>query len=189
MKGIVITAALVALFAVAGVLYGQLAVQVDTGQLAVQETDKPGETEQAAEKIAAPDFLVYDAAGNEVWLSDFFGKPTVLNFWASWCGPCKTEMPDFNEKYLEVGENVNFVMLNMTAGRETQETAEAFLAEAGYAFPVYFDLDSDAAYTYGASSIPTTWFIDAEGCLVAQAVGAIDGETLARGIALIYEEK
>lgn len=188
MKGIIITVALVALFAVAGVLYTQLAVNIDTDQLAVQETEKPGET-QEAERTAAPDFAAYNSEGGEVLLSDFFGKPIVLNFWASWCEPCKMEMPDFDEKYLEIGKDVHFLMVNMTTGRETKEAAERFLADAGFSFPVLFDLDSDAAYTYGTSSIPTTWFIDAEGYLVAQAVGAIDGATLQRGIDLIYTEE
>jgi len=188
-KGIIITVALVALFAVAGVLYGQLAVNIDSEQLGVmEEAEKPGETEQA-DKLAAPDFLVYNAEGGEVLLSDFFGKPIVLNFWASWCGPCKMEMPDFNEKYLEIGGDVHFLMVNMTTGRETQEAAQEFIDAEGFSFPVFFDLDSDAAYTYGASSLPTTYFIDAEGHLIAQAVGAIDAETLGRGIDMIYEEE
>ena len=53
----------------------------------------------------------------------FIGKPIALNFWASWCGPCQMEMPDFHEKYLQLGEKVNFLMINMTTGRETQESA------------------------------------------------------------------
>ena len=121
-------------------------------------------------------------------LSDFFGKPIVLNFWASWCGPCKMEMPDFEAKYLELGDKVQFLMVNMTAGSETQESAQEFIDAEGFTFPVFFDLDSDAAYTYGASSLPTTYFIDADGYVVAQAVGAIDADTLQQGIDLLREE-
>ena len=139
-----------------------------------------------APKVAAPDFTVYDADGNEVKLSDYLGKPVVLNFWASWCGPCKREMPDFDEKYQALGENVQFLMINLTDGNtETVEGASAFIASQGYTFPVFYDTSSMAAAMYGISAIPATFFIDAEGNAIAQATGAIDGETLQRGIDLI----
>ena len=177
-KGLILVLALVLLLGGAGFLYGRLSTKVDTEQLGQQEENR----------IAAPDFLVYNGEEGEVQLSDFFGKPIVLNFWASWCGPCKMEMPDFEAKYLELGDKVQFLMVNMTAGSETQESAQEFIDAEGFTFPVFFDLDSDAAYTYGASSLPTTYFIDADGYVVAQAVGAIDADTLQQGIDLIREE-
>lgn len=148
------------------------------------ETDTPAE--ENPEDIIAPDFEVIDKAGTPVKLSSFFGKPIVLNFWASWCGPCQSEMPDFNEKYAELGGDVHFVMVNMTdGGRETVETASAFIEKNGYDFPVLFDTKSEAAMTYGAYSLPTSFFINAEGHVIAQAVGAIDAATLQRGIDMI----
>ena len=183
----------VLLIAGASVLYNSLSQSVQTDQLAVQETQAPPTEPQADETeatepvlIQAPDFTVYDAEGNAVKLSDFFGKPIVVNFWASWCGPCKMEMPDFNEKYLEIGEDVTFLMINLTDGsRETVEIASSFIAQEGYVFPVFYDTDSSAAMTYSVYSIPTTFFIDAEGHAIAQATGAIDGDTLQRGIDMI----
>ena len=69
--------------------------------------------------------------------------------------------PDFNEKYLEIGEEVQVLIITMTNGsRETAETASAFIAEQGYSFPVFYDTDHDAAATYGVYSLPTTYFID-----------------------------
>ena len=141
--------------------------------------------EQSAERDVpkAPDFTVYDAEGNAVHLSDFAGKRVIVNFWASWCGPCKSEMPDFNEKYLEIGEEIQFMMVNLTDGsRETVETASAFVSEQGYVFPFYYDTDLNGADTYGVYSIPCTYFINEEGYCVAQATGAIDMETLEKGI-------
>lgn len=175
----------------AGLLYRFLGQSVEAKQLSTQparqeEPNETDEAEQSAQKIEAPDFIVYDAQGNEVRLSDYFGKPIVLNFWASWCGPCQSEMPDFHEKYLQLGEDIHFLMVNMTDGsRETIESAAAFIAENEYTFPVLYDTQSSAALTYGAYSLPTTFFIDAEGYAIAQATGAIDAETLQRGIDMI----
>lgn len=73
----------------------------------------------------------------------------------------------------------------LIGSRETVETASSFIEEQGYTFPVFYDKDLDAAYTYGAYSLPTTFFIDAEGYGIAQATGAIDGETLQIGIDMI----
>lgn len=99
------------------------------------------------------------------------------------------EMPDFNEKYQELGEEVQFLMINMTDGsRETVEKASAFIEEQGYGFPVFYDTKFHAANAYGANSLPTTFFIDAQGKVTAQAKGAIDGETLQRGIDMITEK-
>ena len=180
-------------------LYDRLGSQYAPDQLAVESTPVPadtaestadsGDTQQTAEdaeaqRTAAPDFTAYDADGNAVQLSDYFGKPLVLNFWASWCGPCKSEMPAFQQAY-EQEDGVQFLLVNMTGGRETQADAEALLAQEGYTFPVLFDLDLDAAMTYGVTALPTTYFLDAEGNLVAWAQGAINEETLQQGLEMI----
>lgn len=189
-------------------LYNLLGQETAAQQLAVQATPVPAETAQQdddaqaqsgtdsapdsagdAEKPLAPDFTVYDADGNEVRLYDYLGKPIVLNFWASWCNPCQREMPDFDEKYLELGDKVQFLMINMTDGsRETVQSAADFIAEKGYSFPVLYDTDSAAAIAYGAYSIPTTYFIDADGYAVARASGTIDADTLQTGIDMITGE-
>ena len=178
------------------VLYSRLGENWSPEQLATQPTEAPTTDTPATDTPAtdapettlpmAPDFVVYDAAGTPVRLSSYMGKPIVVNFWASWCGPCKMEMPDFNEKYLALGDEVQFMMVNMTDGyRETVDKAAAFVADQGYSFPVFYDTESNAAMTYGASSLPTTYFIDAQGHAVARAVGAIDAATLQRGIDMI----
>lgn len=169
------------------VLYNRLGQEVAPDQLAVQESPAPSDAEEQT-AVKAPDFTVYDRDGAEVHLSDFLGKPIVLNFWASWCGPCKMEMPDFHEKYLELGDEVQFLMVNATGGRETKDSATAFISETGYTFPVFYDLDSDASMTYGAYSLPTTYFIDAQGYAVAKATGAIGEATLQQGLDLILKQ-
>lgn len=179
-------------------LYTFLSARYDAQNIAVNESQADVEAEQASseaqddpenqETAPAPDFTVVDADGSAVHRSDFTGKPLVVNFWASWCSPCKSEMPDFNEAYAAYRDDVQFMMVNLTDGsRETLESAKAYIEEQGYDFPVYYDVEQDAACTYAVSSIPTTYFFDADGVAVAKASGAIDGETLEYGISLIFE--
>ena len=144
-------------------------------------------TEQAPPM--APDFTVYDMGGNPVKLSDFIGTPVVLNFWASWCGPCKAEMPDFDEACKALEGKVQFLMVNLTDGNtETVESASGFIAQAGYSFPVFYDTASQAAMAYGIQSIPCTFFIDAQGAAVAYYTGTMPKELLDKGISMILPE-
>ena len=174
----------------------QLTVEEDPGQ--IQEELRPDDTagvgevaeageSDGAEPMEAPDFTVYDGSGESVALSDYFGKPIVLNFWASWCGPCRNEMPDFNAAYEEQGEEIHFLMINATGGQETQETAAAYVEGEGFTFPVFYDLEYNAVQTYRTFAFPTTFFIDGKGNLIARAVGAIDAATLQQGIDLITD--
>ena len=196
MKGkklIAAVAALILVIAGASFAYAKLSEQNRPAQL--QENNTPAEdvdidseesAESAAPLIEAPDFTVYDAEGGAVRLSDFRGKPVVVNFWASWCGYCVMEMPDFNDLYNELGGEVHFLMINVTDGRqETVDSARSFIEELGYGFPVYYDTELDAASAYGAYSLPQTMFIDAEGYFIARATGARTAETLRTGIDMI----
>ena len=162
-------------------------VAPDTTEAPADHTHAEGDGEIESEM--APDFTVYTADGAPVKLSDMNGKPLVLNFWASWCPPCKSEMPDFDEICKEFDGKVTFMMVNLTDGvQETVESARNFIHMMEYSFPVYYDTSMEASNVYGIQSIPTTFFIDAEGKLIAYANGAMDGETLKRGIGMIYAE-
>ena len=153
------------------------------------ETAVPETQATEAANPAAPDFTVYDAGGNAHKLSDYRGKPVILNFWASWCGPCKAEMPDFEEKYQEYGDRIQFLIVNLTDGsQETVETASDYVAGQGYIFPVFFDTDMDAAMTYGISAIPVTYFIDAEGYVLGGQQGMLSADVLQQGIDLLLGE-
>ena len=181
--------ALVVLIAGAAFAYNTLADDVRLADLATRETaaaEVPEGSEAAENDNLAPDFTVYDLEGNAHSLSDFRGKPVIVNFWASWCGPCKREMPDFEEKFREYGEEIQFLMVNLADGsRETVESAQDFLDGQAYTFPVYFDTDLSGAVAYAVSSVPSTYFIDENGALVAYGKKALSAEKLQAGIDML----
>ena len=134
-----------------------------------------------AENTQVPELTLLDANGNTVSLSQVLdGKPVVLNVWASWCPPCVAELPHFEQAAKDYEGRVNFMMVNFTDGsRETMAGAKAFLAQNGYTFPVYFDTEVMTYGTYMFGSIPTTWFIYADGTALGYVTGNIaEAETL-----------
>lgn len=178
----------------AALLYSRLSDDVASGQISTQppaetsdSTGPTSETEPPA--TPAPDFTVYDLDGNPVKLSDFQGKPVILNFWSSRCGPCQQEMPDFQKAYEKQGDEIHFLMVNVTDGSwDTLESASKFVETKGYTFPVFYDTKQEATFTYQVYSLPTTYFIDAEGNLVVYAKGAINEKTLQKGISMLIPE-
>ena len=195
----VVLAALIALITCATLAYDVLARKVPTPGLAdgyqaaatSQAVEGDSRDKEARDKeglVLAPDFTVIDENDDEVSLSDLFGKPIVLNFWASWCPPCRGEMLEFNLVYEDIGQDVRFMMIDLTDGqRETVALASEYVQKQGFSFPVYFDVNGDAAVTYGITSIPTTVFIDKDGYIVTGAMGAIDEELLRLGISMIMD--
>ena len=180
---------LVLLFAVlmvgAYVLYNNLSAEALPQQtLAAQAATDP--TQNAT---AAPDFTVYAQDGTAYKLSDFRGKPVILNFWASWCGPCKMEMPDIQTSFDTYGEKIHYLTVNLTDGsQETVESASSYISEEGYTFPVYYDTSIEAAMAYGVNAVPVTYFIDAQGNFVAYYQGAMSESILQQGVDMLLSE-
>lgn len=144
---------------------------------------------QGGEELQRAEFSVADESGKKISFSEFSGKPSVINLWATWCPYCIEELPDFQNAFDKYKDKVNFLMVNATDGREeTVEKASAFIKEGGYTFPVYYDVYSEAAITFGASSLPMTFFTDSQGNIITYARGKINAEALEKGIQLILEK-
>lgn len=133
----------------------------------------------SAAAMSANNFSVYDSNGCKVQLSDYVGKPIVVNFWATWCGYCVRELPDFQKVYSEYGDKVNFMMVDLADGsREKKSDAMNYVKSMSFTFPVYFDTDFSASNAYSIRSIPMTLIIDKDGNVIKTQNGMMDGNDL-----------
>ena len=162
---------------------GTTAVQEEPA--AEQEAPSGGAQEESGEipEIPAPDFTLTDQFGETHTLSDYRGQTVFLNFWATWCGPCKMEMPDIQALYENWDENAgDLVVLGVAGpniGREgSAEDIAAFLEENGYTYPVVMDDTGALFYQYGISAYPTTFMIDPEGNVFGYVQGAVSREIM-----------
>ncbi|GFZ31335.1 hypothetical protein CSC2_18610 [Clostridium zeae] len=124
----------------------------------------------------AIDFKLKTLAGKEVSLSDFKGKKVFLNFWATWCPPCRQEMPEL-EKLYEESKDSDLIILTINLGEDNQ-TVKSFMDKNKYNFNVALDLNQDVAIKYNIVSIPTSIFIDADGNLVSKKIGPMTLEEM-----------
>lgn len=160
----------------------------DTDSDQASDTSAPSTPEDSdiiidTAKPQATNFTMLDYNGNEITLDSLKGKPIVLNFWASWCPPCRNEMPAFEQAYKEYGNDVQFIMVSHLAwGSDTVESAKAFYEQSGYTFPIYFDTKFEAYSTYEIQSIPRTVFINADGTISNYITGGISYTVLIQEI-------
>ncbi len=149
-----------------------------------QESVTSNETADEVQAIPAPDFVLKDQYGNTHTLSDYKGKTIFLNFWATWCPPCRAEMPDIQklyESYSQEGDNA-LIVLGVAAPLMGQEKSEeeiaAFLEENGYTYPVLMDTEWELFGQYGIYSFPTTFMIDREGNVYGYLSGQMTYEIM-----------
>ncbi len=140
--------------------------------------DQPSELYDSYELMdkQVPNVTLQGLDGKQYKLSDFRGKPVMLNFWASWCGPCRAEMPLLNKQY-EAAKAKGLVVLGINLSENVQ-TVKGFVKEYKLTFPILLDNDSTAADRFGIDPIPTTFFVDKEGIVQDLHIGELDKETL-----------
>ncbi len=131
----------------------------------------------------ATDFVFQDQYGKEYRLSDLYGKPTIINFFATWCPPCQAELPYFNEAYAIYQDQINFLVLDLVdSGSETVDNGLAFIASNGYSFPLYFDSYGEGYGIFGTGYIPVTVLLSADGGVIDTHVGGLSQQELAEMI-------
>ncbi|MBQ6631937.1 MAG: redoxin family protein [Romboutsia sp.] len=153
---------------------------------ALIEQENQGNNEGNSEtpkRIKSIDFTLKDQYKNVHTLSEYEGKIVFLNFWATWCPPCKAEMPHIEEIYKEYGLNKEDVVILGVAspnlGKEgSEEHIKKFLKEEGYTFPVVMDYNGEFVYKYGISAFPSTFIIDKEGYVTQYVPGGMDKDTM-----------
>lgn len=181
-KWILGAVAFLLLLVIAGFGYQELQKEAErqAEKQAEADEDAAQEEKEATEYAEAPDFTVWNQDGNQTSLKEILeGKPAVINFWTSKCPPCREEMPDFEEMYQEMKDQVQFIMVDgVGCMGETEESGRAYVEEQGFTFPVYYDKEMDAVINYGIQAFPTTYILNSEGRLVTGGSGMISRETL-----------
>lgn len=156
------------------------ASDTDVPWVEAKTTDAVGELNQRA-----PDFAVYDLEGRVVQLSDYRGtKPVFLNFWATWCPPCKREMPTMQQFYAERGDEVEILAVNFL---EHRPLVEPFVDELGLDFPILMDVTGEVSGRYNVWSYPTSLFIDKDGIVRGRFVGELSYEMMEDFVDMIIE--
>ncbi|MEN2766342.1 TlpA family protein disulfide reductase [Ornithinibacillus xuwenensis] len=126
---------------------------------------------------AAPDFELEMINGKKVKLSELKGKKVLVNFWATWCPPCKEEMPELQQFYEDHGDEITIIAINATGSERNENAVRKFINKYDYTFPVAFDKSMDVTDEYMAVTIPTSYFIGTDGIIqVPRKVGPMTYE-------------
>lgn len=133
--------------------------------------------ERPEEGFQAPDFTLDTLEGKTVTLSKNGGKPSLVNLWASWCPPCKEEMPHLQKAYEEYGDQVNFHMVNLTS-QDSRDKMVEYVKGEEFTFPVLLDPKGEVGEQYMAFSIPQTYIVDEQGQVIRKITGAMTEEQL-----------
>lgn len=127
----------------------------------------PPEMAGIKEGELAPDFELETLDGDHVQLSDYRGKKVLLNFWATWCGPCRQEMPAMQDFYEEFGDDIEILAVNVTSSEKSIDDVQDFIDEFEFTYQTLLDTDMDVSNIYMAVGLPTTYFIGTDGIIQA----------------------
>lgn len=126
----------------------------------------------------APDFELETLDGEAVKLSDYRGEKVLLNFWATWCPPCRAEMPDMQKVHEENRDDGVILAVNVRETEQSDTNVKNFIDEYGISFEVLSDADTVVSNIYNAHQLPTSYFIDSEGRIDNLAIGAVNYELI-----------
>ncbi|WP_065410384.1 peroxiredoxin family protein [Pseudobacillus wudalianchiensis] len=128
----------------------------------------------------APDFTLETLDGKKVALSDYQGKKVILNFWATWCPPCKAEMPHMQNFYEKEANksNVEILAVNLTNNDQGKEAVAEFSKQYGLTFPILLDQDGTTGSTYQVATIPTTYILNTDGTIHQRIIGPMDEQMM-----------
>jgi len=143
------------------------AIVPNTNEGAENNSLVPSEFAGIEEGELAPDFVLETLEGETVKLSDYHGKKVILNFWATWCGPCRQEMPAMQEFYDDYADEVEILAVNVTDSEKTIDDVQDFIDEFDFTYPTLLDTDMSVSNEYKAVGLPTTYFIGTDGILQA----------------------
>ncbi len=130
----------------------------------------------------APDFELLNLNGNPVKLSDFTGKKVILNYWATWCPPCRAEMPHMEKFYNDNEKDVVVLAVNLTNTEQNRDNVSDFVEDFGLTFPVIMDEEGDVSSTYQVIAYPTSYMIDSQGIIQEVFQGAINYDIMEKAI-------
>ena len=160
--------------------------QNPTSQNEIQSTSNDNSSGRSTGEKAI-DFTLTDLDGKTVSLSDYRGKNVYLNFFATWCPPCRAEMPDIEKMYQKYKDK-DFVVLAVDLG-EDSDTVKSFIKENGYSFRVLLDSDQSVGQQYATTAIPVSVFIDKNGNVLAKRVGALREAEMEHYIKILIDKK
>lgn len=135
----------------------------------------------------APDFQLKDYQGNQVRLSNFKGKPVLINFWATWCPPCRAEMPEIEAAYRKYKEKYGLVVLGIDA-REDNSSVKKYVEDGGYSWDMPMDYEGTVIANYGVAAFPTSFFVDRQGYIRATQIGGMDKKGLEDRLTKILQD-